>query len=138
MLDTTGTFSDLSRFRLLVIENDQDTLELLTVFLRHCGADVVTAQDAMDALGYLNGQRIDAILTDVSVLSEITAVQFTDEIRTRPQYKSIPVIAVTGWSKKDAVCRNGGFSAFMQKPVDLDHLAATIQKLAVTHSGSNP
>lgn len=131
MSDTTRASGDLRGFCVLVVENNTDNRDMLAEFLRQHGAQVATAENATVALDHLDGQRIDTILTDVSALEEMGVACFLSEVRSRPQYQSTPIIAVTGWSQKDAVCSGGQFSAFMQKPVDLDHLTATVQRLAV-------
>jgi CheY-like chemotaxis protein len=131
MPDTIRASAKLTGFSVLIVENDMDNRDLLAEFLRQYGAQVATAQNATVALDHLDGQRVDTILTDVSALEEMGVARFISEVRSRPQYESTPIIAVTGWSPKDAVCSDGQFSAFMQKPVDLDQLEATIQRLAV-------
>lgn len=125
------TSANLTGFRVLVVENDMDNRDLLAEFLRQHGAQVATAHNAAAALAHLDGQRIDTILTDVSALEAMSVARFISEVHSRRPYESTPIIAVTGWSPTDAVCTDGQFSAFIQKPVDLDQLEVTIQRLAV-------
>jgi CheY-like chemotaxis protein len=120
----------LAGLRVLILENNEDCLEMFAIYLRSCGAHVAAAQNVVEALGYANGQRIDAILTDVSVLRGSVA-HFLRDVREAPEYKDTPVIAVTGWTREDATrLAQASFSECIQKPVDMDVLVATIVRLA--------
>jgi two-component system, chemotaxis family, chemotaxis protein CheY len=127
MPDTFRAPASLAGFRFSSLRTIRTISNCFAVFLRQCGAHVATAQTPRAALDYLDGQRIDAILTDVSVLTGMSPIRFVREVRNRPKYKWTPVIAVTGWVQKRAVCGDSGFTAFMQKPVELDDLAAMIR-----------
>jgi CheY-like chemotaxis protein len=126
MPDTLPTLSGVS---LLVVENDTDNLDMFAMFLRHCGAHVITAQTATAALRCLTPQRIDAIVTDVSALKDMGAANFLRDVRDMPHHNDTPVIAVTGWSEKDPKVTAACFTAFLLKPVNLDEVAATIIRL---------
>lgn len=53
-----------------------------------------------------------------------------DRVRSIPRHVTTPILAVTGWTEKDVHPVECGFTAFMQKPVDLDRLAAELLRLA--------
>jgi two-component system, OmpR family, aerobic respiration control sensor histidine kinase ArcB len=125
----TPDVPDLSGRNVLVIENDADNLDMFAMFLRHCGAEVTAVATATSALESLCGRRMDAIITDVSVLKGSGICEFLARVRDMPEHKTTPVIAVTGWAPKDVVPNLKEFTAFMQKPVNLDYLAMTIRNL---------
>lgn len=124
------TATPLSGLRVLVVASDEDCLEVFALYLQACGAHVAAAQSVDDALGYVNGQRINAIVTDVSLLNG-SAPDFLRHVREAPQYKSTPVIAVTGWNLTDAArIAQASFTKCIEGPLDLDELVDTIVRHA--------
>lgn len=81
------------------------------------------------ALRYLEVTSADVIMSDVSVLP-LGGAHFIDAVRLIAGHKSTPILAVTGWTEKDVRPAECGFTAFMQKPVDLDRLGAEILRLS--------
>jgi CheY-like chemotaxis protein len=81
------------------------------------------------ALQYLRVSAVDVIMTDVSVLRP-GAAAFVDRVRSIARHETTPILAVTGWTEKEVHPAECGFTAFMQKPVDLDQLAAELLRLA--------
>jgi two-component system, chemotaxis family, CheB/CheR fusion protein len=126
---TIGTPPLLAGLSVLVIEDDQDTLDMFEAYLHYCGAQVTAMRSAEQALAYLSRRRVDAITTDVSVDPRRGAA-FVSQVRSRPGCDGTPVIAVTGWAAKDFDHIGAGFTAFMHKPIELDDLAGTLRRLA--------
>jgi CheY-like chemotaxis protein len=125
----TPSVSDLSARSIVVVEENIDNLDVFAAFLRGCGAHVFAAQCVDVALQYLSASAVDVIMTDVSVLWP-DAAAFVDRVRSIPRHETTPILAVTGWTEKDVHPAECGFTAFMQKPVDLDRLAAELLRLA--------
>src|SRR5580704_7014233 len=67
MSDTSGTLVPTSarRTRILVIEDHAPTRLAMSKLIRQAGAEVVTARDGEEGLGYLLTQRFDVLLTDL-------------------------------------------------------------------------
>jgi CheY-like chemotaxis protein len=125
----TSKLTDLSGLSVAIIEENRDNLDVFATFLRACGAHVVGAVRVDVVLQYVAVTAVDLIMTDVSVLPGGGA-EFIDRVRSLPRHATTPVLAVTGWAEKDVRPAECGFTAFMQKPVDLDRLGAEIQRLA--------
>lgn len=123
---------DLSRLVILIVDDNDDALEMLSTFLRACGAHVLQASSALDALTCIDTQSgIDVVITDVS-MPHIDGVELVRRLRRRPGGRSIPAIALSGFP---ALVRTGfyeyykdpdGFDAFLRKPADLDELCMMI------------
>jgi CheY-like chemotaxis protein len=59
---------DLSGLTLLVVDDNDDALDMLTTYLRSCGAHVLQTRSAIGALAYVDtNQSIDAVATDLSM-----------------------------------------------------------------------
>jgi len=119
----------LAGLTLLVVDDNDDAVEVLSAFLRSCGADVLCARTAIGALTYLDASpSIDVVITDLA-MPDMDGVELARRIRRHPSRKSLlPVIAVTGFYEQYLGSQD--FDAFLKKPVDLDDLCGTIAALA--------
>ena len=118
---------DLSSLTLLVVDDNDDSLDLLTSFLRACGARVLGARGALSALSYVETQsRIDAIITDLS-MPAMDGVELVTRLRAHPKGASMPAVALTGFYEQYMDTRGAGFNAFLRKPVNFDELCRTIR-----------
>jgi CheY-like chemotaxis protein len=127
---TAPTPADLlAGLTLLVVDDNDDAAEVLSTFLRSCGADVLCARTAIGALTYVDeSPSIDAVITDLA-MPDMDGVELARRIRRHPSRKShLPVIAVTGFYEQYVGSQE--FDAFLKKPVDLDGLCATVAALA--------
>jgi CheY-like chemotaxis protein len=112
--------------RLLVVEDDQDTLDLLTLWLSE-NYRVFSYGCASDALAALDMAKPDLLLLDIG-MGPIDGLACLEAIRAIPGYRSIPAIALTGYaraSEREAF-RAAGFQAVLAKPILDDELCAAI------------
>lgn len=115
---------DLSGRTIVVVDDNDDALDMLSTFLRACGARVLAAPSAAVALGHVDAQSdIDLILTDLS-MPDVDGVELLRRLRGHPSRSSIPTIAVTGFYQ--SYMDTSGFDGFLRKPVNLDVLCTTI------------
>jgi len=120
---------DLSGLTLLVVEDDDDSLDLLRNVLNAYGAHVLEARTGIGALAYVNTTpKIDVLLTDLS-MPTMDGIELLCKIRAHPTRNSLPAIALTGYYEKYAGTNTTGFDALLKKPVDFDELARTIKAL---------
>jgi CheY-like chemotaxis protein len=120
---------DLSGLTLLVVDDNDDSLDMLATFLRACGSHVLAARGALSALSYVETQsRIDAIISDLS-MPAMDGVEFVRRLRDHPKGRSIPAIALTGFYEQYMDTADAGFNAFLRKPVNLEGLCTTIRNV---------
>jgi CheY-like chemotaxis protein len=129
MRGVTPMIPDLTALSILIIEKDSDNRDVFATFLRACGARVVATGTVDGALRYLDTTSVHVIMSDVSMLPAGGAA-FVEAIRGLARHRHTPILAVTGWTEKDVRPAECGFTAFMQKPVDLDRLGAEILRLS--------
>lgn len=116
---------DLSGLTLLVVDDNDDSLDMLTTFLHACGAGVLQARNAGAALAYVDTQQhIDVVITDMS-MPRVDGVELARRVRERRP--SLPAIALTGFYEEYMDRRTAGFAAFLRKPVNLDELCRAIR-----------
>ena len=114
----------------LVVDDAPDLAEMLSVFLTHSGYEVVTANSATAAIEAAEHTRFDVVISDIG-MPRMNGYQLAQILRTLPDYTSIPMIAVTGFSMYDDRERslNSGFNAHVTKPIDPVGLFELIEQL---------
>jgi CheY-like chemotaxis protein len=122
----------LQGIRVLVLEDETDTRDLLSFVLQFEGANVRTAQNVPEALEALKSNRPDVVVADIG-LPEYNGYAFIAALRREenPEIRITPVIALTAFATpadRDTALVSG-FDAYLAKPFDPGHLIATIRQL---------
>ena len=114
----------------LVVDDAADLADMLSVFLSHAGYEVVTADSARAAIEAAEHTRFDVVISDIG-MPRMNGYQLAQVLRTLPDYASVPMIAVTGFSMYDdrEHSLNAGFNAHVTKPIDPVGLFELIEKL---------
>jgi CheY-like chemotaxis protein len=114
----------------LVVDDVADVTEMLEVLLTHAGYEVVTAASAKAALQAATNRQFDVIISDIG-MPEMNGYQLAEALRRLPAYKTVPLVAVTGYSMFDDQERSlkAGFNAHMTKPIDPRALLDLIEQL---------
>lgn len=121
----------LENIRILVVEDDDDSRELLTFALQAYGAVVTTVSSARAALERLQEQPPDVLVSDIG-MPEMDGYTLMQKIRETPHLKHIPAIALTSYVGEIDQQRafDVGFQAHLPKPIQIVSLVETIAKLA--------
>jgi CheY-like chemotaxis protein len=109
--------------RILVVDDNQDSLESTALLLGMLGHVVQTAVDGLAAVEAAERFRPDVILMDIG-LPKLDGHAATRRIRAEPWGKSILIIAVTGWGQESdrALSKAAGCDAHLVKPLDVTEL----------------
>ena len=117
----SGVKDDLptSRLRLLVVDDNRDSVDSLSTLLRLMGNDVYMAYDGVEAVNSAHALRPDVILLDVG-LPLRSGYDAARLIRGEPWGKNMVLIALTGWGQEQdrRQSREAGFDHHLVKPVD--------------------
>lgn len=105
--------------RALVVDDVSDVTDMLSVLLTHAGYDVSTASSARDAIALAREQTFDMIISDIG-MPEMNGYELARALRSMPDYRVVPMVAVTGYSMFDDRDRslNAGFNEHVTKPID--------------------
>ena len=120
--------------RVLVVDDDQSTAELLSRYLTADGFQVVTAFDASQAMSVLSRGQINAVVTDL-MMPRLDGRELLRRIRGDPRTSALPVIVLTAFyddATIDGLTRDGA-SLYLSKPIDLhpDELSAFDNRCAL-------
>jgi CheY-like chemotaxis protein len=114
--------------RVLVVDDDTDTLELEELLFRSSGADVRVARSGRAALQLSTGWPPTALVTEL-YLQDMTSFRLAEGLRSmRAGRPPLRVIAVTsrGTLQDRMRAAEAGFDVFLAKPVDLDGLLRVV------------
>jgi PAS domain S-box-containing protein len=119
--------SNLSHLKVLVVDDDADTLEVLRIILTECGAEVETASSAKEALEALKAQQPDLVISDVGMPHQ-DGYELMQQIRGMAPEEGgrVPAIALTAFARVEDRLRafRAGFQMHMSKPIEPAELIA--------------
>ena len=114
--------------RILLIEDHADTLHTLTRLLTRKGYGVAPALDGAAARAEFARGPFDLIVSDLA-LPDCSGLELISELcASRPT----PAIAMSGYGMESDVleCRAAGFTEHLTKPIDFEHFAAMVERVA--------
>jgi signal transduction histidine kinase len=131
----------LANTRVLVVEDDPDSLDVVRVMLEDAGACVATAAGATEALRAVDASpAFDVIVSDIG-LPGMDGYEFMRRIRAGSPGREVPAIALTAYTRGEDVERavQAGYQEHLPKPVDSRKLIEVVKTLVeanTTRSGS--
>jgi CheY-like chemotaxis protein len=120
--------------RVLVVDDDRDTRELLTDVLGTLGARVTAVESAQHALERLIADGADLVVSDIAMPEE-DGLSLIRRIRELPEpLAHVPAIALTAFARADDRARaiEAGYQLHLAKPVELAELQASVAMLAAS------
>ena len=122
----------LHGLRVLIVEDDEDSRELLLAVLRGCGAEVDGACSGAEALVLFEQARPNIVISDIG-MPEMDGYDLIRRLRVMNEGSAlVPAIALTAFARKEDKSRAlaEGFQAHVAKPIDPTELVQTVGKLA--------
>jgi CheY-like chemotaxis protein len=117
--------------KILVIDDEPDVVQYLSIFLEDEGFNVITAQDGLDGIDMAEKERPDLITLDIT-MPGMSGIEVLTKLRRDSKLASIPVIVITGVANFQNLTTFRGVrppEAFMQKPMNLELLMKNVVKL---------
>lgn len=111
----------------LLVDDHDDTLSVLTKLLRRAGYVVCAAQSAAEAVAIAAEGRCRIVVSDIG-LPGTTGIELMRQLRADHH---MPGIALSGYGDAETVqrARDAGFDAFLVKPVAFAPLLAELRRL---------
>ena len=123
----------LQGLKVLVVDDEQDTRELIGEVLKECGSEVITSQSVAEALEALEQHKPDILISDLGMPDE-DGYALISKIRALPEERGgqIPAAALTAYARAEDRMRvlRSGFQFHLPKPVDSAELVTVVASLA--------
>jgi CheY-like chemotaxis protein len=131
--------SSLKGLRLLLVDDEPDARELLTLVLKNEGAVVTAAASAKEALAVLQTNPPDVLISDIAMPGENGYV-LLEKLRAieREQGRArVPAIALTAYAREEDRQRalEAGFEVHLSKPIESEKLVSVILDIASKRLG---
>jgi PAS domain S-box-containing protein len=123
----------LSGLRVLLVDDDEDALQLLSILLRRHGVEAASAASASAALAEFERVRPDVLVSDVG-MPDVDGYELMRSVRAleAARGRHTPAVALTAYAAEGdrLLALGAGFDEHLAKPVEPEALLATIAKLA--------
>lgn len=112
---------------MLVVDDNDDAAELLSVVVEMLGNEVRTAGDGQSALDAAEEFLPDVVLMDLG-MPKMDGYEAARRMRQQPWGKSLTLVALTGWGQAEdrRRTREAGFDHHLVKPADANALQALL------------
>jgi two-component system, LuxR family, sensor kinase FixL len=119
----------MSEQRILVVDDDPNSLDIVRTFLESRGYDVATAINGEDALAQLDAVRPALILLDV-MMPGMDGWEVARVVKNHPQFGNVRVVMLT--ARSDFADKHEGLRAgaddYIVKPIQLEDLAHRVER----------
>ncbi|CAN5606088.1 ATP-binding protein [soil metagenome] len=123
----------LENLRILIVDDERDTLDLLAMDLTQRGASVIGVTTAAEALSALEHSHFDLLISDIS-MPETDGYALIRQVRRREvgREKSLPAVALTAYARVQDRMRAimAGYNTHIAKPVEATELVTVVASLA--------
>ena len=118
--------------KILVVDDDQDDLKMISMILEPEGYEVVVAENGVEALAKVETEEPDLILLDV-MMPELDGLAACDKLKSSPGTRGIPIVLLTGVARQitktkypiDGVLRAQA-EEYLEKPVEPEELLRVV------------
>ena len=120
----------MSKAKILVVDDDASSLELMEAMLVPNGYEIITANDGSKAVAIIVEQKPDLILLDI-MMPGLDGYSTLAKIKENKTISKIPVVMLTamGYQLNKELALQIGAVGYITKPVDLAELLKTISRL---------
>jgi len=110
---------DPNTWCILVVEDEYDSIQMVSKILRHHGVEVHIAHNGFECLEMLESLAPDLIIMDLA-LPEMDGWETLAKIRGNPSTETLPVVAITAYHSVNVAedAKKAGFNAYFPKPLN--------------------
>ena len=117
-------------WQIIVVEDEYDSLQMVSDILRFHGVDVLIAHNGQKCLDLLKTNQVTLVVTDLA-MPDMNGWEILSAIRSNPQMKTVPVVAISAYHSVEVAeqARAAGFDAFYPKPISPKTFVQNLAKL---------
>ena len=134
----TQKFNSKLAKKILIVEDNNASREILVLRLRSMGYEAIEAQNSKEALARAEAEKPDLIFMDMG-LPEIDGIKTSAMLKHNPQTSHIPIVALTAWISdlwREKASRVG-IARYLLKPISPQILKQTIEELTTSALSPN-
>ncbi len=122
--------TEFKKPKILLVEDEEDCIILVEYYLRE-KFDVEVAKNAISAIEMVKENKYSLILMDINLGKGLSGMDAVSEIRKLPEYKNIPIVALTAFAMKGdrEEFLSGGCDEYISKPFTKEKLEGVITEL---------
>jgi two-component system chemotaxis response regulator CheY len=121
----------MANYKILVVEDSPTMRQLITFTLKRIsGVEIIEANDGVDGLKKISGDKFDLIMTDIN-MPIMDGIKLVSLIRKDETNKDVPIVVITtegGQEDKDRAMALGA-NSYITKPIQSIELLGTAKKL---------
>jgi len=112
---------------LVVVDDDESTLAMVSTFLRHHGYRVIGVTNPVRALELVQGQPVDLVITDW-MMPHVDGITLAEQVHRLPGREQVPVILMTahGTAEVSDQSMRRGVALTLSKPLELSRLLSLV------------
>lgn len=116
--------------KILVVDDDQTTRKVLSMYLKVKGYEIVTAENGLDAMEKLGANNFNLIMTDLN-MPYMDGHELVRTIRANSSWDHIPILMVSteADAEEQKLAFDAGADGYLVKPVTADMVHTTIKQL---------
>jgi two-component system cell cycle response regulator DivK len=117
----TALTTEISSWRVLVVDDKPVNLKLITLILKAQNAEIMSIEDSWDAIQAIETYQPNLILLDLA-MPGISGWDIHKQLRTRPELDDVPIVAITALAMTDNIqeAKEAGFDGYITKPYHVD------------------
>jgi CheY-like chemotaxis protein len=118
--------------RILVVDDDADTREILVKILETCGAEVMAVGSAPEAIAALEELKPDVLVSDIGLPQQDGYALIRSVRLLETEQGKIPAVALTAYARGEdrEAALSAGFQSHLAKPVEPSELVAVVVSVA--------
>ena len=120
--------ASLAGRNILVVDDDAEGRQLITIALRQAGAKVTAVDSGDAALLHVDQERPDIVLTDIA-MPEMDGYALQRRLRERDALKNTRIVALTAFPASAVLGKEEEFDSYLRKPIDPFELAEKLRSL---------
>jgi two-component system chemotaxis response regulator CheY len=116
--------------RILIADDSISIRKSVSFVLTEEGYEVIEAEDGLDGLKKAEAAKCNLIITDIN-MPNMNGIEFIKALREKPEYKFVPIIALTTESQDDKMQEGkaAGATGWIVKPFTSEKLSAIVKKI---------
>lgn len=114
--------------KILIVEDEADSRDLLATLLKIEGYEVSTANDGLEAIKQIETDPPNLVLSDIS-MPNLDGVAMVKTLRSSPKYQTLPIVMLSAYGSENLVnAMNAGANEAMRKPIHCEQLLKNVKE----------